>query len=606
MAGRAKQPSVDDVDHARLCERIRDSRKSQERPRELRREIVRHIGGPNWGNNDGAERVPLNLAAMYDRIMSSLLVPANPQCLMSTFDQRSRDMVLAAEKEINRELVREESGSIYRTLVKDALAGFGIAKTCLQTAADSYLGNWSVSAGEAYLKRIDHDDFVYDHRAKSFDQCAYLGHRYRALLSWAKNRAKSLGKDLQADEPTDYNETGDEKIDVMGRGQFGTTEDLDDMVTLWEIWDAKRGKIYTYRDLAGSGPEPVEKGRNKVPLWEQDWIGPRVPTGPYDFLYFQEVTGNLPPKGPLQDLIDLHIETNANLRKATRESRDFKSVTLVDRNAAEGDGQRVKTSSDGDMVPVDDVKNFARLEMNGASQLVTGMVMMLKEMFSWNAGGLDAIAGLGQQAGTLGQEKLIHEQAGRQVVDMQNNVELFLSRTLRKRAWYKWHHPEKTITHIYEAVPNAMIQDVQEYTPEDRMQGNFDEFDVMLDSYSLVSSSPSEKNAQLDQLVQQVIIPMAPVLQQQGILFDAQAYMQLKAKYLNNADFTKILSITSPPPMEPEAGPAQPSAPGSPPSMDGPAPSESEATAGGQARNMMAQLLTGNSQGGNPAEGNAA
>jgi len=581
----------------RLCDRVRADRKNLENPRRIRREIVAQTAGPLWGNGTVAEPKPLNLASTYQKIMSSLLVPGNPRVSMRTFDTSIRDLVAACEKAVNKEIENQNLQEVFQDAVIDAFAGFAIIKVCLSTPGDARKYNWNEDAGTAYIHRVDLDDFAYDTYAKSFRDASYMGHRYRVSAEWVR-KSKLFHKDrkgIQPDEPRDYNETGEEKVEVMGRGQDSEAEEIEDHVTLWEFWVPSQGKIYTFRDSDGEGPMPEQDGK---PLRVQSWIGPKE--GPYHILGYSRVVGNALPKGPLQDLIPLDVEVNRNLRKALRQADRMKSLTLVNRNAADTDGERLKNSSDGDIIPVDDPNNFQQIITGGADQSVVGITMQLKELFSWAAGGLDALAGLGPQAKTATQEKLLHESANRQVTDMQAVTGRFIAGVLRAWCWYWWMDPVKTIKTTYEVEPGSEFSVPVDVTPEQRMQGNFNEFDIQMDPFSLSFTSPAAMDQELDQLVMQIILPLMPLLQQQGIVFDANEYLSLKAKYRNNPDFTRIISIQNMPMQEAE-GESHEAKPGSPvTSREYVRKSESEATPQGQAQNMIAQLMTGNSQGGNP------
>lgn len=582
----------------RLCDRVRADRKNLEKPRRIRREIVAQTAGPLWGNQTIEEAKPLNLASTYQKVMSSLLVPGNPRISMKTFDTGIRDHVAACEKAVNKEIESQNLQEVFQELVIDAFAGFSVAKVCLSTPGDARKYNWNEEAGTAYIHRVDLDDFVYDTRARSFRDASYIGHRYRVSAEWVR-KSKLFHKDrsgLQADDPKDYNETGDLKVEVMGRGQDSEEGEIEDHVTLWEFWVPSQGKIYTFRDSDGDGPIPEQDGK---PLRVQPWIGPKE--GPYHILGYSKVVGNALPKGPLQDLIPLDVEANRNLRKALRQADRMKSMTLVNRNAADTDGERLKNASDGDIVPVDDPKNFQQIVTGGAEQTVVGITMQLKELFSWAAGGLDALAGLGPQAKTATQEKLLHESANRQVSDMQSVTSRFITSVLRAWCWYWWHDPVKTIKTTYEVEPGSEFSVPVEVTPEDRMKGSFDDLDIIMDPFSLSFSSPASMDQELDQLVMQIILPMMPLLKEQGVVFDTNEYLSLKAKYRNNPDFSRIISIHNLP-MEEAQGESHEAKPGSPvTSREYVRKSESEATPQGQAQNMIAQLMTGNSQGGAPS-----
>jgi hypothetical protein len=86
---------------------------------------------------------------------------------------------------------------------------------------------------------------------------------------------------------------------------------------------------------------------------------------------------------------------------------------------------------------------------------------------------------------------------------------------------------------------------------------NWEDLDIMVDPYSLQHSTPQEKLAKIMQIVTQIIIPMQPLLQQNGIFFDVNAFLEHVANYNNLPDLNDILSISEPPMTEGQPGASQ-------------------------------------------------
>ena len=58
----------------------------------------------------------------------------------------------------------------------------------------------------------------------------------------------------------------------------------------------------------------------------------------------------------------------------------------------------------------------------------------------------------------------------------------------------------------------------------------------------MVDRSPSEKAKTLGELMQGFVIPLAPILQQQGIKADMGKFFELMAKYSNTEELNDIIS----------------------------------------------------------------
>src|SRR5688572_916111 len=125
---------------------------------------------------------------------------------------------------MNQQLVRQDFAEKLRRLALDALFSIGIAKTSIATTEDAAQYGWNVKAGQPMLSRVNLDDFVYDHMARGFDECRFIGHRYCVPLEVARENPhfdKKAREMLVASEHDEYNHDGDERIAQIGRGQNG-------------------------------------------------------------------------------------------------------------------------------------------------------------------------------------------------------------------------------------------------------------------------------------------------------------------------------------------------------------------------------------------------
>ncbi len=78
--------------------------------------------------------------------------------------------------------------------------------------------------------------------------------------------------------------------------------------------------------------------------------------------------------------------------------------------------------------------------------------------------------------------------------------------------------------------------------------------EIKIDPYSMQQQTPQSRMAAINQVVQQVITPMMPLLQQQGIQFDVHAYLTKIASYLDMPDLPDLLNIGEPPEQSQSGG----------------------------------------------------
>jgi hypothetical protein len=187
-----QEVQVKEFDAARLCQAIRKDRRALQRYREERREAVRQYVGSHWSEAGSSTRVPVNLLALYVRIVSTNLIAKNPRFLLQSRDRRLAPTISAVESYGNQQLERMHLQETLQRCVVDALFSVGICKVALATPADSATMAWTLSAGTVFASTVDLDDFVFDTRARDFTEASYLGHRIRVPLDAVKDEVVKI------------------------------------------------------------------------------------------------------------------------------------------------------------------------------------------------------------------------------------------------------------------------------------------------------------------------------------------------------------------------------------------------------------------------------
>jgi len=130
----------------------------------------------------------------------------------------------------------------------------------------------------------------------------------------------------------------------------------------------------------------------------------------------------------------------------------------------------------------------------------------------------------------------------------------------------------------------------------------YDEMDVRIDPYSLQHQTPAGRLAFLNQVMTQILTPLAPLLQQQGIVIDMNAFLAKIAELGDAPDLTEIVK-SQPPPQPVDDGSGGPGSDGATQmTHNGPRmpvqternynrTSSTQATEGGQRTARMQQLM---------------
>lgn len=529
------------LDTGRLVRAIQVSRRVLMGFMQERRYAVKQFAGSKWGGvqTESDPKQPVNLLSLYVRSMSRKLISRAPKVLLTTFQNENKPAIAKMQSFMNTQLDRMGIVEALQRQTVDGLFCMGIMKVALADPGLSAMTGWRVKAGQPFAQVVDLDDFAVDHAAHDIREAAWVGHRVRVPRAVAESfdkfdpKVRKLMTDSYRREFTEY---GSERVDALGPGSYGTTgQEVEDYVDLWEVWVARHRQVLTL--LADPSGAPVE---GTEPLRVQRWVGPE--TGPYHLLGFDRVPGNIYPKAPVMDLVELDWVVNESYRKLMRQTGRAKEVGVV-RRGADPDGSRIVKANDGDMIGVDDPDSVKMMTFGGVMQPVMAAAMHFKEMFSYTAGNMDLWSGLAPQSKTLGQDKLLAESASGMVQDMAqaslNNVQAVATAIL----WYLWHDP-RAVYQMNEQVPNVPGLTLQRRLgPEERQRTSWEDLQVTVNPYSVQPKTPQSQMAALDQMVTQVIVPMMPLLQQQGVEFNVQKYLEIKAAYQDLPELAEIVTV---------------------------------------------------------------
>jgi hypothetical protein len=537
----AKKP---DINMGRLGAAMTKARLSLRRFRETRREMVREWCGLHWGvdGTHADKRVPLNMMSLYTRIVGRSLIAANPRVMLSTFAREAKPIVSAMEAWINTEIERMNLAKTLGRIVLDGLFSIGIGKVALATPADSSIAGWQTPTGAPFCERVSLDDFVYDVHARSFEEVGYIGHRYRAPLDVirADHNFSKARKDLSPQPDNQFNLEGDERLSVIGRGYYSNDEEFEDFVDLWEIYIPRRRTICTFAYDYGSGSIDTDQ----KPLKEVEWIGPD--SGPYIIYSLGDVPDNAMPKSPMMDLYDLHLAQNQLIRKLLRQGERQKDLTLY-AEGDEEDAKAIRDAGDGDMIGVKHPDKIFPYQSSNVNQGNLGLNEMVKQWTSYMAGNLEMMGGLSPQSKTATQDKMLHENASMTLADMQERTVTYTSKLVNNLCWFWHHHPVTTMKSLWHppGLPEHAIQRILK--PADRQKVPWADLGILINPYSLQHQTPQAQLTAINNVVQNIVTPLMPLLQQQGIYFDLAKYLAIVAKYGNLTELPDILTIGTPP-----------------------------------------------------------
>lgn len=590
------------VDYGRLCRAFKAGRQALEPYRQQRLNAVREFAASSLPAETQPGPTPINLLGSYVRIVLRSLVSHEPRVMVNTFRKEFKPLASAMESWANKELERMGMADTLTRWALDALFGVGIMKVCLAHPGDAACYKWNLSAGQPYATTVDLDDYVCSMNVHDFRQLDFAGHRFRMpayviresrLYNWSKSRGE-----LPVSPPGQFNAEGDERIGVLGRGYQGSEDELDEMVDCWEIYVPSRRLVLTYvADQLGGGLE------DEQPIRTQEWLGPDY--GPYHYLAFGKVPGNLMPAPPIPDLMPLHKLANNLYTKLAQQAERQKTNTFV-RGVASEDGNVVMEGNDGEILKVENPEGITQVSMGGPHAANLQFLMDAVQRFSWLAGNLDAMGGLSPQAKTATQDKMLEANSTKTVQDMQQAVLAGVRGVYKALFWYFHKHPQKEMKTVYQLPGLPEFQLPRRVTPAMRQQVPFEDLELLVDPYSMPQSSPEQQLQVMNTVIQNVVLPLMPLLQQQGVYFDVNAYLAAVAKFGNLAVMTDFVKITEPPTADAGAAGGG-ERPGMAPNTRREYVRESRSSGTGPGQNAaVQQALLGQNPGGSPGARNGS
>ena len=483
--------------------------------------MVRQFVGGSWSEGGAPDRVPVNFLEMAVNIYRRQVAARAPRIMVRS--KGSEHVAFADDLEIAVNLAIEDMrfDESMRRWVLEAMFGMGVMKVGLAPSDRKEVMGFTHDPGQPFADVVDFEDFVFDITAKRWDQVQFCGNRYALPMDCIKDYKMFPKKTVVKQEKTGTNEQGDERISQLvdsEGGSFGT-ESYMDLVELWDIWLPYEGIIATFQCSPEGGIETRE------PLKIVDWEGPEG--GPYHLLSFGDVPGQIMPLPPAALMIDLHDLGNRVFRKLGRQSDRQKTITLV-ASSNQDDGRRITAANDGDAISVDRPEATKEIRYGGVDQSSLAFFQQLRQLTSYFGGNLETLGGLNNATNTASQEQLVKSQATMRISDMQERATEAATRVIKSISYYMWTDPVRAYR-IPKKIPGSDMSITSTLKPE-RREGEFLDYAIDIIPFSMQSRTPTERLQTAMQVMQTYILPLAPMLQQRGLVPDIESFLKMTAE----------------------------------------------------------------------------
>ncbi len=522
----------------RLVDSVQWSRRQLASFQMKRMDILRQYVGRHYGGTAGCrERVPQNFIRLQLSILTRHLVSRNPAVMCEASEPSLRPVAFGLQQWANKAFQAMGLELTLKRWAMDALIfPIGMIKVC-SGMSSVYDGHPDLVA---WADTVDPERSVYDMNAASWNQLDYIGHRYTAPKESLTGPGfdQALVASLEPDRDQATTDEGVEKTESLQQEDQQHDRRLRDYIDCWELFLPKEGILVTF-PIVGNEID-------RRPIRFEEYLGPRnsTNTGPFHILGFDEVPGALMPTPPVHAILDMHEAINRGTRKLLRQM-DRQKTNLLVSQAGSGDADKVRRAGDGDIVPVTHPDAFQETRFGGPDQQNLAYLLHLKNQISYFGGNFEVMGGLGAQAPTKGQEELLAASSSKLIEFYQGETVGRTKGICEALLWHEWHSRRPMpFTVQPEGLPEFATQDA--ITPEDRYGGGvsrWGQIGIDVHPYSMRPVSPEQRVGQWMQLFQQLIMPMAPMLMQQGAAIDFVAFVKKMAQYMGLPDLDEVLRI---------------------------------------------------------------
>jgi hypothetical protein len=545
MAKTAKKDDKEKQDDGeqKLFKAVERSYKDWEAFRKVNYKLVEEYAGDGYGPSSSSEgqrrETILNLLHQTVSAYMMALAANTPKVLVETRSRKLRGFARHFELALNN--LTYDIGLVHtiRRWVLDSYFMIGITKVHMKDSGFVQIEqDIMADPGFPFASNVSMDNFVVDTTARRWGEVWFIGDVYRIPFEdlqddtiWDQEAVKDV-------RPSSKSENAYERLENIGRGYETDQDEFVSMVDLIDLWMPREGKVVTYAcDFRNGSMKPYGKRLAELP-----WTGSEL--GPYEILGFDEVPESLMPVGPATHLSPLAKHINNIYRKQIRRARNLKENPTYT-PGAEKSARNLLTSSDGDHICVQDNQELSAIRTGGVDQENQMFMLNMMDHFNSLAGNVQAMIGLSPQADTLGQERMIQGAVSGVVAQMANRVNECVTSLITNLARLLWDDEVNTIRGEMKLPGLDGYSAQSDWIPGDR-EGEFTDYQISIDIFSMPYKSASDKASSILQLVSQVYVPLSDQLMAQGGTIDMRELNDMLADLMDQPRLKEIIRFTTP------------------------------------------------------------
>lgn len=533
-------------DKIRLSKAVGYSRERLGPFRDKRLELMKEYVGFHYSSGSG-DKVPINLLELAVNIYLQRLVANSPAVSITTNHMQLRDLCQRFELAANHLVGEIDLASSLENAVTAAMFCMGIVKVGLNRSQIE-VGGVLHDSGQPFADFVSLDDWVHDMTANNFENVQFEGNFYTLTKTEAESIFPSKVHEKLVFQEQQNLETRDHDL---SEGSASNREEYQPLIRCLDLWLPKENLIVQCQ-ASDDEKEPIEEILNVF-----EWDGPE--RGPYHKLGFGVVENNTLPLAPAMLWRDLHELSNELYRKLGRQASRQKSL-LAYQKGEERDAKKILDASDGESIGIDNPNAAQEVNFGGIRQESLAFLLATKDLFTYFAGNLDMLGGLGPQADTLGQDQLLSASASMRIQRMQKNVYRFTEGIVKDLCYWLFTDPYINIPVVKRVKGFDDVTVTVPFGPEERRENDFVEYNIKIEPYSMQHKTPESKLQGIRTILNEMVIPLIPMMQQQGIGLNLEALFKKIGKLANLTELDEILVYQNPTIQNEPVGEAPPKA----------------------------------------------
>ena len=468
------------------------------------------------------------------------LVEGNPKILVSTLAANLRPWAYTTQLALNFLIGKMNLAErVFIPAAINSMFGAGITRTFSQYDRIITLDDEIIKLGTPAVRVIHDSDYIGDPAAKTRDDFILEGDIYKLPTDYARDLF--AGKDKFGNEIADYI-TPDCKLNsnyspekISDRNYDYNRLALRDYTTFIDIY------LYDENTTVTIMPD----GKKAKILREVEEDGPKE--SPYDYLGYKFFPNSPIPLPPAWGWHDLDVTMNILAKTAREQAESQKDLILAEPGNKEL-AKKVTNARNMDVLLVKDPKDgVQKVSLGGVNPENYNWMGFAEDAFTKTGATNPALGGQGPSSPTLGQEKIVFQNASRIVNNMNTRFTGFMTSVVRKLAWRVWTDPTVYIPVIKPGIKEILgAEELPEVFSQADKVGDFYDFVFDIEPFSTQRMSPELRYQRMMQFMSQWVLPTMQIAAQQGAQIDIPLTTRILAEYQGMDNFNQIYKTAVP------------------------------------------------------------